>query len=818
MSVADLRHNAGPALPAARHGALDAYAQREQQEKSFAASLQALQPKAASADVTPSWQAEDAPLFPTFDKVKDLIRNTPRSLKGLAHFTFMIVFTAWLLNSRDSGLSYIFAQLVRESVLDSEFSPADTDVATTFKDITTISQVEQYLRGPFLDSLFADQTIGVNSFATGPFDPGWFNSQARLVGAARIRQVRVATNSCATSSTFRQLVPTCYPSLGNGPRRRAPLYGVDLGGGMRRVYRYDEFPGELPFLAAVYSYEGGGYVADIPARRLHAQAILDQMSADRFLSMETRVLTVDFTLYNANINTFCIARLVFERLETGGVLPSATLRTARLLPYEGDGGPKQLALDGAIISYITLMMVVLLRALWRGTWERSLLGYWCSEWWITHDWLVVILFWAVLALRYYVRAMMAQLATNAPFDPDRHYPLFNVAMTALAETNVLAVMSLLVYFQVFQFVGDLPYVHRFGTSMARAQKDLVAVLAVLMVMMLAYASAFHLAFGADVYEMRDMSASFMTLIRFIVGDVNINHLLALNPTLAVILVLSFTFLIYLILVNMAVAVLVRSYSSQPSEAQAAEELIGRLSTRSAELFLRSADLAREALTKGRTVASALVAGREAEGVALDSSVLDALTADALKPRGAGRGSLAFQRGSLVPPPPAPPKVLADAPVDADDPIIAAQRAFSTEAESTSQLGVIDTKSATERLKLLYLRLTDEDALTNEMIETVRTAVHALRDENYALTHALAAEGVRFDPLDPLRTLAPKEDAATAEPDGVGGAEASEGAGAQDATVGAKAKASRGTTSDLMAISAVAENNKRTKKHKRTGIL
>ena len=46
-------------------------------------------------------------------------------------------------------------------------------------------------------------------------------------------------------------------------------------------------------------------------------------------------------------------RLVFEHLHTGGVYPFADVRTARLLPYDAEGGPVQLALDGLVIAWVS---------------------------------------------------------------------------------------------------------------------------------------------------------------------------------------------------------------------------------------------------------------------------------------------------------------------------------------------------------------------------------------------------------------------------------------------------------------------------------
>jgi len=148
------------------------------------------------------------------------------------HLLFVFLFTSWLINSRDSELSFAFVSLVRERVTQQELHSLDTHVALRLHDVTSVEQAKQFMRGPLLHALFGMQ----DSTASGPFDVGYVIGQARMLGAARIRQVRVATNSCHVSQ-LRTLVPTCYPALLDGKRRVAPIYGQDLGGGMRRVYR-----------------------------------------------------------------------------------------------------------------------------------------------------------------------------------------------------------------------------------------------------------------------------------------------------------------------------------------------------------------------------------------------------------------------------------------------------------------------------------------------------------------------------------------------------------------------------------------------------
>ncbi len=382
------------------------------------------------------------------------------ALGATIHAVFMLIFTGWLLNSRDSELSYIFGEMVRERVLGLELLDSDTEVATDFYGITSLTGVQQYLHGPFIEALFGEQVALSTGDLVEPSEWGWVLAQSRMVGAARLRQVRVATNSCDTLGggyeQMQHLASSCYPKLNRGRRRTAPLHGVDLGGGMRRVYRYTPSDGaDLPFYGTMYGYWDGGYIVDIPPRRLYAGELMQQLERDLFLSpSETRALFVDFTLYNANINVFCVGRLLFEFLETGAVMPYASVRTSRLLPYDGDSGRMQFALDGAIIAYVAAAMIHGLLGMNDARRRRQLRSH-VRRGWFVLDWTILILFWAILSSRYYIRRKMRGLAKATEergVDPYTHYPLAGAAKAAHLEVNLLAVMALLIYFKLFKWM------------------------------------------------------------------------------------------------------------------------------------------------------------------------------------------------------------------------------------------------------------------------------------------------------------------------------------------------------------------------------
>lgn len=58
------------------------------------------------------------------------------------------------------------------------------------------------------------------------------------------------------------------------------------------------------------SYSGGGYYLDLPGSRQGSAEALRELQEGLWLDRGTRVVFIDFSVYNANINLFCVLRWV----------------------------------------------------------------------------------------------------------------------------------------------------------------------------------------------------------------------------------------------------------------------------------------------------------------------------------------------------------------------------------------------------------------------------------------------------------------------------------------------------------------------------
>ena len=57
---------------------------------------------------------------------------------------------------------------------------------------------------------------------------------------------------------------------------------------------------------------------------------LQELREYLWIDRSTRVVMLDFTVYNANVNLFCVVKLTFEFPPTGGLQLYSTFRTVKV--------------------------------------------------------------------------------------------------------------------------------------------------------------------------------------------------------------------------------------------------------------------------------------------------------------------------------------------------------------------------------------------------------------------------------------------------------------------------------------------------------
>ncbi|GMT12768.1 hypothetical protein PFISCL1PPCAC_4065, partial [Pristionchus fissidentatus] len=106
------------------------------------------------------------------------------------------------------------------------------------------------------------------------------------------------------------------------------------------------------------NYGGGGFVLYLnQTNKNAARDSIAFLKANQWIGRGTRLIVVEFAVYNGNVNLFCVIKLMFELPATGGVIPKASFNTMRFIRYVSTVDNVVLVCEGIFCAF-TLFFIV----------------------------------------------------------------------------------------------------------------------------------------------------------------------------------------------------------------------------------------------------------------------------------------------------------------------------------------------------------------------------------------------------------------------------------------------------------------------------
>ena len=174
-----------------------------------------------------------------------------------------------------------------------------------------------------------------------------------LLGSPRMRQLRVRNDSCEVHKDFQRAIFTCYNFYAESFEERDVMENGknDSGFEWREIKSFAKNdvwgkPNNLIminknndscFEGIISTYSGeGGYIVDLSLNRTIATQRIKDLKKNLWIDRGTRVVFIDFTTYNPNINLYVVTKLIAEFPATGGLITSWQFRTLNLLENSTD--------------------------------------------------------------------------------------------------------------------------------------------------------------------------------------------------------------------------------------------------------------------------------------------------------------------------------------------------------------------------------------------------------------------------------------------------------------------------------------------------
>ncbi|NXT10193.1 PK1L2 protein, partial [Prunella fulvescens] len=399
------------------------------------------------------------------------------------------------------------------------------------------------------------------------------DGNSKLVGSARIRQVRVKGDSCPISPRLQHVAEECHAPY-SLQTEDTSVYGehwntsaLDNSSDLSSAWQYQsqsKLRGH-PSWGKLAIYSGGGYVIHLGTDPKNASRILQYLFNNVWLDTFTRAVFVEFTVYNANVNLFCIISLMFESNALGAFFTSAELQSVRLYPYTDSLHIFVVAAEVIYFLFIVYYMIL------QGKLLKSLKWRYFHSKWNLLEMAIILISWSALSV-FVKRTVLG--TRDISYYQEHKEDSISFSETARADAvlgYLIAFLVLLSTVKLWHLLRLNPKLNMITSTLRRAWGDISGFITVIAIMFLAYSIAANLIFGWKLYSYKTLLDSAETMVSLQLGIFNYEEVLDYNPVLGSFLIGSCIIFMTFVVLNLFISVILVAFSEEQKHYQASEE-------------------------------------------------------------------------------------------------------------------------------------------------------------------------------------------------------------------------------------------------------
>ncbi|XP_059152857.1 polycystin-1-like protein 2 [Physella acuta] len=241
------------------------------------------------------------------------------------------------------------------------------DYKPKFTDIGNIDDFWKWIETSFLSGIMASSYY--NDYPPLRLRSYVNDKSSRILGHATMRQLRVKADQCEVPKPFRNMIHECNVpyTIFDQEDRDFDVGWTELGPNKTGVknsgYTWStaESLNSYPYLGSSTLYSGGGYVVHLTGSRTQLNDTFKRLQTENWIDRYTRVVFIEFTVYNPQINLFSVNTMLIELDIANGLQPSYRFEPAMLLPYMDNAMIFQIVCEAVFVIYIIVFIVIEIR-------------------------------------------------------------------------------------------------------------------------------------------------------------------------------------------------------------------------------------------------------------------------------------------------------------------------------------------------------------------------------------------------------------------------------------------------------------------------
>ncbi|XP_007937387.1 LOW QUALITY PROTEIN: polycystic kidney disease protein 1-like 2 [Orycteropus afer afer] len=399
------------------------------------------------------------------------------------------------------------------------------------------------------------------------------DGNSKLVGSARMHQVRVQESSCPLAEQLQASFDGCQVPYSldvedlsdYGEGWNASILNSSSGFPQAWQYQTQHQCRGYPIWGKLTVYGGGGYTVPLGTDRQSALRILQYFFDNTWLDTLTRAVFVEFTVYNTTVNLFCIVTLTLETNALGTFFAHVNLQSLRLYPFTDGWHPFVVAAEALYFLFLLYYMVVQGKLMRKQKW-----CYFCSKWNLL-ELTIILASWSALVV-FVKRAVLAECDIQ-------HYRGHREEGISFSETAaadaalgyIIAFLVLLSTVKLWHLLRLNPKMNMITSALHHAWGDISGFIVVIVIMLLAYSITSHLIFGWKLRSYKTLFGAAETMISLQLGIFNYEEVLTDSPVLGSLLVGSWIVCMTFVVLNLFISVILVAFREEQKYHQLSEE-------------------------------------------------------------------------------------------------------------------------------------------------------------------------------------------------------------------------------------------------------
>ncbi|KAM9379950.1 polycystin-2-like protein 1 [Phaethornis superciliosus] len=472
------------------------------------------------------------------------------TLRELLVYIVFLVDICLLTYGMTSSNAYYYTKVMSELFLQTSVGGS-----VSFQSIGSMADFWVYAQGPLLNNLYWTKWYNNKTLAEQGTQ-SYIYYENLLLGVPRMRQLKVKNNSCVVHDDFKEEISGCYDVYSEEKEERVSF---GLINGTAWKYHSEEELGGSSHWGKLTSYSGGGYYIDLKLTREESDEALQVLKEKLWLDRGTRVVFIDFSVYNANINLFCVLRLVVEFPATGGAIPSWQIRTVKLIRYVSAWDFFIAACEIVFCVFIFYYVVeeILELCIHKFQYFRSI--------WNILDLVIILLSIIAIGFHIFRTTEVNRLLGELLKHPDTYADFEFLAFWQSQYNNMNAVNLFFAWIKIFKYISFNKTMTQLSSTLERCAKDILGFAIMFFIVFFAYAQLGYLLFGTQVETFSTFVKCIFTQFRIILGDFDYNSIDNANRVLGPIYFVTYVFFVFFVLLNMFLAIINDTYSEVKEE-------------------------------------------------------------------------------------------------------------------------------------------------------------------------------------------------------------------------------------------------------------